>query len=226
VLNVDALANKHTLNPILIDQIRSGIASSPGKVFKLVANLPYSIATPIITNLLVHPEVHPARMVVTIQYELAERMTAPPGTSAYGALSVLMQALAEVSIVRVLPPTVFWPRPKVDSAVVSIVPDPARQAALDVAWFHEIVRRLFLHRRKNLRHVLAGIWQAEWTKTEVGIWLEGLGIDGRLRAEALDVDRFRSLASALKSRWHGISAETPGTDLDDGDPSSEHETTL
>ncbi len=66
-------------------------------------------------------------MVVTIQRELADRLIAPPSSGAYGAISVLVQALAEVSIVRGLPPSVFWPRPKVDSSVVAIRPDAARR---------------------------------------------------------------------------------------------------
>ena len=128
---------------------------SPGKRFKLVANLPYNVATPVVSNLLVHPELRPVKMVVTIQLELAERMRAAPSTDAYGALSVLVQAVADVELVRVLPPSVFWPRPKVESAVISVTPDPAKLAPVgDLPWFHSVVRRVFLHRRKNLRRVL------------------------------------------------------------------------
>ena len=81
----------------------------------------------------------------------------------------MIQALADVSIVRSLPPTVFWPRPQVDSAVVAIRPRrrQKRAAVGDVAWFHEIVRRLFFHRRKYIRHVLAATWRDEWSKAEV-----------------------------------------------------------
>src|SRR4051794_16223405 len=155
VLNLDALANKHTINPEVLDNVRAGLAVGPEKRLKLVANLPYNVATPILGNLLVHPELRPELMVATIQLELAERMRAAPEEEPYGALSVLMQALADVALVRALPPTVFWPRPKVDSAVVSIRPDPAKRAAVgDVAWFHQVVRQIFLHRRKNLRRVL------------------------------------------------------------------------
>jgi 16S rRNA (adenine1518-N6/adenine1519-N6)-dimethyltransferase len=166
-----------------------------------VANLPYNVATPVIMNLLIHPVLCPALLVVTIQRELAERMIALPASPAYGSLSVIIQALAEVSIVRVLPPSVFWPRPKVESTIVAIRPDAARRASLDVAWFHDMVRKLFLHRRQNLRHVLSGIWRDQWTKTEAEAWLESLDIDGQLRAEALGVDQFRTLAHALKKRW-------------------------
>ena len=133
----DALANKHTMHPEVLDNLRAGLAVDPGRRLKLVANLPYNVATPIVSNLLVHPELCPSLMVVTIQLELAERMRAEPGTDAYGSLSVIVQALADCSIVRVLPPSVFWPRPKVDSAVIAITPDPAKRAAIgDLAWFH------------------------------------------------------------------------------------------
>jgi 16S rRNA (adenine1518-N6/adenine1519-N6)-dimethyltransferase len=210
VLNIDALANKNTLSPVLVENVQAMRTSFPGHVFKLVANLPYNVATPIITNLLVHPELHPALMVVTIQHELAERMIAAPSTSDYGSLSILMQALAEVSIVRVLPPSVFWPRPRVESAVVMIRPIPERRATLDISWFHALVRKTFLHRRKNLRHVLAGMWSDQWTKAEVDAWLATLGFDGQIRAEALHVDQFRALADALKKRWGRNSGHDAG----------------
>jgi 16S rRNA (adenine1518-N6/adenine1519-N6)-dimethyltransferase len=201
VLNADALAGKNALNPEVVEDVRAGLAAAPGRAFKLVANLPYNIATPIVGNLLVHPELRPARMVVTIQKELADRMLAPPATEAYGALSVTCQALAEVTIVRVLPPSVFWPRPKVDSAVVKLVPDPARRAAVgDLDWFHSVVRRVFLHRRKSLRGVLHALDRDRLTRPEVDALLASIGLDGGVRAEMLDVEEFRALAVALKER--------------------------
>ena len=212
VLNIDALASKNALNPVLIDSVTKALAVTPRRTFKLVANLPYNVATPIIANLLVDPQLCPQLMVVTIQRELADRMTAPPGSSAYGALSVLIQALAECSIVRVLPPSVFWPRPKVESAVVSICPDPARRESLDVGWFHQVIRKLFLHRRKSLRNVLADISAKRWTKTEIDAWLALFGLNGQIRAEALDVAQFRLLARAIKDRWgHELEAEAEPT---------------
>jgi 16S rRNA (adenine1518-N6/adenine1519-N6)-dimethyltransferase len=208
VLHRDALVGKHTLSPEVLDSIRAGLAAGTELRFKVVANLPYQVATPVITNLLVHPELCPVLMVVTIQRELADRLCAPPASSSYGAVSVVVQALADVSIVRTLPPTVFWPRPKVDSAVVAIRPDDAKRAAVgDVAWFHQLVRRVFLHRRKYLRHVLAGLWRDRWTKSDVDDWLESQGLSGQLRAESLNVEEFLSLAHALKARW----SELPNT---------------
>ena len=215
VMNVDALASKNTLNPSVIEEVRAVMNAAPGNVFKLVANLPYNVATPIISNLLVHPEICPSLMVVTIQRELAERMIAAPSTPAYGALSILVQALAEVSIVRILPPSVFWPRPKVESAVVMIRPVPERRAATDVAWFHTVVRQVFLHRRKNLRHVLSEMWPDRLSKAEVDALLARLGLDGRLRAEALDVDQFRRLSQALKERAGQIAENVPDSQAEE-----------
>jgi 16S rRNA (adenine1518-N6/adenine1519-N6)-dimethyltransferase len=211
VLQRDALAGKHVLDSQVLDAVRSGLAAGPDRRFKLVANLPYNVATPLITNLLVHDELCPGLLVVTIQRELAERLVARPATGAYGAVSVLVQALAEVSIVRGLPPSVFWPRPKVDSAVVAIRPDAERRGKVgDVAWFHQLVRQIFLHRRKYIRHVLAGLWREEWTKPEVDAWLEAQGLSGQLRAEALDVEEFIGLAHALRGRFSALGPSTEG----------------
>lgn len=215
VIERDALAGKHTLDPQVLDAVRSGLAAGPDRRFKLVANLPYHIATPLITNLLVNPELRPTLMVVTIQRELADRLIAPPSSGAYGAVSVVVQALAEVSIVRGLPPSVFWPRPKVDSAIVAVRPDDGRRAAVgDVAWFHSVVRRVFLHRRKFIRHTLAGMWPDRWTKSDVDAWLETQGLSGQLRPEALNIDEYIALAHALAARFADL-GEEPARNADE-----------
>jgi len=205
VLNVDVLEGKHRLNPEVLDNVRAGLAAGHDRRFKVVANLPYHVATPTIMNLLLHEELCPSLLVVTIQRELADRICAEAAGPAYGAVSVVVQALADVSVERTLPPSVFWPRPKVDSAIVSIRPNPQKRALVgDVPAFHELVRRMFLHRRKYMRHVLAEIWRDQWTKAEVDAWLEERGLSGQLRAEALNVEEFITLAHALSERWgHG-----------------------
>lgn len=203
VLNLDALSGKHVLNPEMLDTVRSGLAVAPDRRLKLVANLPYNVATPLISNLLLHPEFCPVRMVVTIQREVAERLSAAPGTSPYSGLSVVVQALADVEIVRILSPKVFWPRPKVDSAIVKIDPNPEKRAAIpDLAWFHQVVRRIFLYRRKNLRGVLFAEWKDRWKggKPEVDAMLTDLGLTteaGQIRAEAMNVEEFLALAESL-----------------------------
>jgi 16S rRNA (adenine1518-N6/adenine1519-N6)-dimethyltransferase len=121
---------------------------------KLVANLPYQVATPIISNLIAS-DLPWSRMVVTVQWELAQRMLASPGTSDYSALTVWLQSQSTLKILRKLPPSVFWPPPKVDSAMVLIERDTQRAAAMiDRAFFHELVRHLFTQRRKSLAGVL------------------------------------------------------------------------
>ena len=217
VLHADALAGKHVLNPQMLDAVRSGLAVAPDREFKLVANLPYNAATPVISNLLVHPDLCPTLMVVTIQLELAERLKAAPQSSEYGGLSALVQALGDVEIVRVLPPKVFWPRPKVNSAIVRIRPDPAKRAAVgDLPWFHATLRRIFLHRRKNLRRVIYSIWRDRCTKAEVDALLDGLGLTGLVRAEAMNVEELVTLAAALKARM----GDAP-SDGDQGDDPEE-----
>ena len=106
--------------------------------------------------------------------------------------------------VRTLPPRVFWPRPQVDSAVVRIEPKAEKRAAVgDLPWFHFVVRQVFLHRRKNLRGVLHGLWRDRLTKPEVDALLEALGLTGLVRAEAMNVEEFLALADALRERLQG-----------------------
>ncbi len=201
VLHADALANKNTFNPEVLDNIRAGLAVSPEKRFKLVSNLPYNVATPIVSNLLVHPELCPSMIVVTIQLELAERMRAAAGDEAYGALSVLIQAMADIELVRVLPPSVFWPRPKVESAVIQITPSARKRALItDLPWFHSVIRQIFLHRRKNLRRVLHSLYRDQMERTEVDALLESIGLTGLVRAEAMNVEELLSLSRQLAER--------------------------
>jgi 16S rRNA (adenine1518-N6/adenine1519-N6)-dimethyltransferase len=200
VIAADILARKNAINPDVLSCIRNNLAEVPGKTFKLVANLPYNVATPLVLNLLIDPELCPALLVITIQRELAERMRAKPKTGAYSSLSVVMQALADIEILRILPPTVFWPRPKVESAIVRITPQVEKRAMIaDVKWFHTVVRKVFLHRRKNLRRVLYSLWSDHWRIAQVDGFLEKLGLSGMVRAEDLDVEEHISLAHALKA---------------------------
>ena len=119
LLNCDVLKNKNRFNPDVLEAVTSALDASPSdrpKSLKLVANLPYNVATPVMSNL-VATDLPWTRMVVTIQYELAERMAAAPGSSQYSALSVWLQAQTKVTLLKKLGPNVFWPRPQVDSAI-------------------------------------------------------------------------------------------------------------
>jgi 16S rRNA (adenine1518-N6/adenine1519-N6)-dimethyltransferase len=200
----DALANKNTLHPALLEAVRSRLDEAPTRRFKLAANLPYHIATPVISNLLAC-ECPPATMTVTIQKELADRIVARPSTKDYGALSVWVQCQCEVELVRVMPPTAFWPRPKVHSAIVQIrLCDDWRRRIGDLAFFHSFVRAMFFHRRKLLRSVIHSAYKEQLGKVDVDRMISGLGLGETTRAEELDVSAFLRLCAcvqqALESR--------------------------
>ncbi|HLA84040.1 MAG TPA: 16S rRNA (adenine(1518)-N(6)/adenine(1519)-N(6))-dimethyltransferase RsmA [Thermoguttaceae bacterium] len=194
----DVLKNKNRLNPAVLESIENHLAAGPDRRFKLVANLPYNIATPILTNLLALDR-PPVSMTVTIQKEMAERIVAPPDTKDYGALSIWVQSQCRAEIVRIMPPSVFWPRPKVDSAIIHIELDAARREQIaDRAFFHQFVRAMFFHRRKFLRSVLASAVKDRLDKPAVDEILQRLGLPGTARAETLDVSTMLRLAEAVR----------------------------
>ncbi len=200
LLQQDALQNKNTLSPAILDTVREKLAQTAGGRFKLAANLPYNVATPILSNLLTADPL-PVSLTATIQKELADRIAAAPGTKDYGALSIWVQALADIEIVRVMPPQVFWPRPKVHSAIIHIATNPAKRARIrDVEFFHAFIRSLFFHRRKLLRGVLAGMLKGRLDKPAIDALLAERGISVASRAEELVVAKLIELAGAVQSR--------------------------
>jgi len=212
MLHQDALKNKNHMHPAVLDAVRAKVAEQPGRRFKLVANLPYNVATPILSNLL-SAEPWPVSLTATIQKELADRMCAAPGTKDYSALSIWMQAQCDIEIVRTMPPQVFWPRPKVTSAIVQIVPNPEKRAAIaDLPYFHNFVRSLFLHRRKFLRGVLIGMVKDQLDKSVVDELLAAFAFSPDVRAEQLDVPTLIALADAVRQRASIPGAESPTAD--------------
>ena len=173
----DVLESKHHLAPAVMELLE-------GRPFKMIANLPYNIASPLLVNLAVdYPAMSAA--VVMIQREVAERITASPGGKDYGPLSVILQAMCEVDIVGTLTPECFWPRPKVASAVVRLA---RRQAPMtdDPKALSGLLQTLFQKRRKQLGAVL-GRDQP---------FPDGINPDDR--PESLSVEQFVELA-----RWKG-----------------------
>jgi 16S rRNA (adenine1518-N6/adenine1519-N6)-dimethyltransferase len=196
----DALKNKNALHPAILDAVREKLAAHAASQFKLVANLPYNVATPILSNLLVADPL-PSSMTATIQKELADRIVARPGTKDYSALSIWMQALCAIEIVREMPPQVFWPRPKVHSAIIHILPNPAKRAAIgDLQFFHEFIRSLFQHRRKFLRGVMASGFKERLDKRAIDEILALFGLPPDARAEQLDVKTLIALSESLRRK--------------------------
>jgi 16S rRNA (adenine1518-N6/adenine1519-N6)-dimethyltransferase len=204
LMRADALRTKNELNPDVLAALVELQQAFHCERVKLVANLPYAVATPVISNLLLS-DVPIARMVVTIQWEIAERLMAAPGTADYGALAVLVQSLADVEMVRKLAPTVFWPRPQVESAVVQVTPNPAKRARVvemvgTVPAFRVFLRDLYVHRRKNLRGALAAWPSGRREKADVDRVLAEVGLPGTARAEDLDVEAHLRLCRAFADR--------------------------
>jgi len=152
----------------------------------LVANLPYNVATPLIVRLL---EEVPAvtRMLVMVQAEVGERLAAEPGVKLYGAVSAVVGWWAAARVVGRVPPTVFVPRPNVDSALVSVERRPPPSVDVGYDRYKEVVRAGFAHRRKMLRTSLAGVVDAAA--------FAAAGVAPTARAEELDVARWGRLAA-------------------------------
>lgn len=185
----DILKNKNSLSPEVLDAVREELAK-PGpegvaRRFKLVANLPYSVATPLISNLLL-TDIPPYMMCVTIQKELADRIVAKPRSKDWGALSLWTQSQCRTEIIRIMPPSVFWPRPKVDSAIVRLTLDERRRNKIpDLKFFNEFSRAIFFHRRKFLRAELCSAFKTTIPKSRIDEIMDEMEFDHTVRAETL-----------------------------------------
>lgn len=179
----DALAGKHGLNVDLVEAIRA--ARNAGRSVKLVANLPYNIASPLVIELLIEGvEV----LAFTVQKEVADRLRAAAAGEAYGPLSVMAQMLGHVEVLRTLPPQAFWPAPKIDSALVRIT--RADRLGERVRPFGEFMHKVFSFRRKTLRKALA---QGRFDPEKI---LGSTGIDGQQRPETLTPGDFLRMFEA------------------------------
>jgi len=176
LLITDILDGKHTINPTVV-------AALNNQPFKLVANLPYNVASPLLANLVADHPTFTAGLVM-IQREVADRLTAPPGGKDFGPLGILIQSICHVKRVMTLPPGCFWPTPKVDSAVVQLIRrdtpltnNPAQLAAM--------LHRLFSKRRKQIGSILGRATQLPD------------GIDPTARPEQLTVEQLIKLAESV-----------------------------
>jgi 16S rRNA (adenine1518-N6/adenine1519-N6)-dimethyltransferase len=198
-LHTDVLKNKNHLNPDVLTNLEELKQIYRPQKLKLVANLPYAVATPVLSNLLLLG-IPLERMVATVQWEIAEKMIAKPSTKDYGALAVMMQSLADIEILRKLPTSVFWPRPQVESAIVCIVPNiEKRQLIPDVQRLRNFLRDLYAHRRKNLRGALISMTGHQHEKSVVDAKLAELGYAGSERAETLSIPQHLQLCEAFQT---------------------------
>ncbi len=149
LINLDILENKNRISSVVTNALESAHQECHGRIL-LVANLPYNVASPVIMNLIAGP-ITADGIYVTVQKEVADRMTAMPGGSDYGILSIFLCATGDVRTLRVLKPTVFWPQPQVDSAMISFCRNRNKSARIaNMELFGRIVNLFMGHRRKTL----------------------------------------------------------------------------
>ncbi|MGB2808622.1 MAG: 16S rRNA (adenine(1518)-N(6)/adenine(1519)-N(6))-dimethyltransferase RsmA [Sedimentisphaerales bacterium] len=150
VINTDILESKHTISGTVIEAISQARKKYSGRLL-LVANLPYNVACPVMLNLVTGPTVAD-EMYVTVQKQVAERMSAKPGSGDYGTLSIFLIATGQVKTERILKPTVFWPQPLVESAMVSFVRNQEKVNRIkNIELFGEVINLFMGHRRKMLK---------------------------------------------------------------------------
>jgi len=159
--------------------------------FKVVANIPYYITTPIIFRLIDARE-HVRSMTLTIQKEVAQRIAAAPGGKDYGVLSIMVQYFAEAELKFIIPREEFRPVPKVDSAVVHIkmLTEP-RVQVLEEKLFFRVIKTAFSQRRKTLSNSLKGV------RADIKDVLTISGIDPQRRPETLSIEEFARLSDSL-----------------------------
>jgi len=160
--------------------------------FKLVGNLPYNISTPLLFHLARYGD-RVIDMHFMLQKEVIDRMVAEPSTADYGRLTVMLQYRFDMEQILLVPPGAFYPPPKVDSAVVRMIPDAGRCGVADnEVLLEEVVSQAFAQRRKTLRNNLKGLVSDEA--------LASIGIDAGWRAENVSVAQYVALANLIARR--------------------------
>lgn len=185
---LDDLPNVTVVHGDILEQDPAALFARP---YKVVANVPYYITGAILRHLLGAAR-KPTRLVLTVQKEVAERVTAvPPDMS---LLAVSVQCYGRVQLVATLKAGAFWPRPDVDSAVIAVDVDPDALRGVHEATFFRVVKAGFSQKRKQLQKNLR---QLGLDRRTIARALEAAAVDGRRRAETLTVDEWRRLTAAL-----------------------------
>ena len=197
LINGDVLKSKHTINQNVVSALLLARENFSGRIL-LVANLPYNIASPLMINMVTGPMIADA-MFVTVQKEVAERMTAETGSGDYGILSILLKATGEVEIIKILKPSVFWPHPQVDSAMVRYVRNAEKSDRIvNMDLFTEIVHHFFAHRRKTL---LSSSKMFHGRLEKIKKWqeiFEKCSINPALRPEQINPEEYINIAGIIE----------------------------
>ncbi|KUP04568.1 16S rRNA methyltransferase [Bacillus coahuilensis p1.1.43] len=200
----DTLSPYDNVEIILQDFLKADVESvlreqfSPDDPLMLVANLPYYITTPIIMRVLLE-RLPIDRIVVMLQKEVADRISAKPGTKEYGSLSIAIQYYTEAETVMIVPKTVFMPQPNVDSAVIRLTKRKEPIARVeDEDFFFTVTRASFAQRRKTILNNLSSQLVEGKNKKDLLVQcLESVGVDPTRRGETLSIEEFAELSNAL-----------------------------
>ncbi len=165
----------------------------PGDGWKMVSNLPYNIAVPLVVEMLEGVSTI-SSFLVMVQREVGERLAAAPGEDAYGAVSVRVAYHAEAAVVRRVAASVFWPRPNVDSVLVRILRRPTPPVSVDRDRLFRVVDAGFAERRKTMRNALRRLGLSA---PDAGALLSRCGIAVNARAEVLSLQDFAALAEVV-----------------------------
>ena len=188
------LADKRNVRVVFEDFLKK---SEPlPRPFKVVANLPYYVTTPIVMRLL-EGEERPESVTVMVQKEVAERLTAPAGSAEYGAITVSLSLVADARITRIVGRRCFLPPPNVDSAVVTITLRDKGYTQEEIVTARKIVRAAFNMRRKTLSNALAPLFGGKDGANKV---IEAAGFPPTVRGETLTAEDYVALARAAGGR--------------------------
>jgi 16S rRNA (adenine1518-N6/adenine1519-N6)-dimethyltransferase len=174
--------------------VRSDQLCLPDDQFKVVANLPYSISSPLLERF-VENAPRPTLMTLTLQREMAERLAATPASKQYGALTLFTQLYYHVTVEHIVSPRCFYPAPDVESAVVTLDRRESRTHLSSNAPFKPLVRAAFSQRRKMLRKLLLQSEGLRLDAERIDAAFEKLGIAATARGEELSLERFIELAN-------------------------------
>lgn len=205
----DVLASKARIADEVLTTVRRELSERPGANLRFVANLPYSIATPVVVHVL-ELDLPLVRATVMVQMESAERFAARPGDPTFNSVSVLCAQLATSRVLRKIPPAVFFPKPKVSSAVVQLDPFPVRGVKDELYGpLKAVARALFNYRRKTLLTAARSAAKQFPPLACVEPALARAGIDGERRAEHLVPEEWRKLAKECAPSLVGFEIEDP-----------------
>jgi len=187
-------ANVEVIEGDFLELDLTGLESRPTRI---IGNLPYNISSPILFKLLDAADEGRrfSDATLMLQKEVADRLTASPGTGDYGTLAIQVARIADVERLLTLPPGAFRPPPKVTSAVVRLRFRPAITDVGNLAMFEKVVRGIFLQRRKTLANALKPV--ADAAGRSAGEVLEQTGVDGRRRPETLTLDEIGRICRAM-----------------------------